>query len=280
MIGQNLIEQDQINIYKKLIGDDEKYNYYFTNKTDGEDLSRDSLFYKSYLQLNVRLTEEIKSEYYNTLILLVGFSVQPLVLSISILKPNKVYLLFSNETKQNCSTIMKWTKKFYTLGEIANEVKFAGCDSWHNIDCKYLINSSDPDDTYKKILDIVNNEKINGPIAIDITGGKKTMVSGAFIAASMTGTDALYVDFGDYDGNNPVPGTEDIKLQKNPITEFVSRISKIFSNIQSGQWISKKDLNENYKTLADQLVKLNLLQINSQNSEEGYKPYPYKNEAK
>lgn len=257
-----MINPFQLSSYKQLTGVDEKYNYYFTNDINGKDITKDSLFYQSYLQFEERLTAEIKSKQYNTLILLVGFSIQPLVLSINILKPKKVYLLFSNETKPNCYRIMNWTNKFYKLrGDKKESIEFVDCNSWDNNNCKYLINSSDPDDTYKNILDIVNKGKNDGPIAIDITGGKKTMVSGAFIAASMTGTDALYVDFGDYDGNNPVPGTEYIKLQKNPIDILLQGLKKIFTEISQNGRISQYVLqsSRDYKNIYPLLIEYEIL---------------------
>lgn len=277
-----MITNAQLGTYKKLISDIEKYNYYFTNDTDGQNIIEDSLFYQSYLKLEQGLKEEIKSKKYNTLILLVGFSVQPLVLSISVLKPKKVYLLFSNETKHNCSIIYNWSTKSFEIFKKENKniniPEFIGCNNWEDDNCEYLINSSEPNDTYKKILSIIENEKSYGKIAIDITGGKKTMVSGAFIAASMTGTDALYVDFGDYDGSNPVPGTEFLRLQKNPITDFLANISTIFGYIKQGGWISKEVLSINYQSLAEQLVSLNLLKRENQDNISGYKPYPFSQE--
>jgi hypothetical protein len=240
-MGNYNITQDQLNTYKKLTGDDEKYNYYFTNNVEGIDIGIDSIFYKSYMLLKDKLPAEITSKKYNTLVLLVGFSIQPLVLSISVLKPEKVYLLFSGETKPNCSKITNWTNKLFNLIK-GTPPKYADIDSWENFDCQYLINSSEPDDTYNKILQIIDKEKTIGNIAIDITGGKKTMVSGAFIAASITSTDSLYVDFDKYDGNNPIPGTELLAKQSSPVEILLKGLKKIFNEISENGKITKDNL--------------------------------------
>lgn len=265
-MSSNEMIKEQIGKYKKLTGDEEKYNFYFTNSEGGNTITKESLFYQSYIHLKDGLDKKIISAKYDTLILLVGFSVQPLVLSISVLNPKKVYLLYSNETKQNCLKIMLWINRFiafknsfFTVKE--SVIEFVGADLWEKSDCQYLINSSDPDDTYNKVLSIVTKEKDNGPVAIDITGGKKTMVSGAFIAASMTGTDALYVDFGDYDGSNPIPGTEFIRLQKNPIEILLLGLKKIFSEIDKNGKITQNTLekSKDYEEIYPLLIKYGIL---------------------
>lgn len=254
-----MIASEQLRTYKTLTGDDEKYMYYFTNNAEGNDINdinEKSIFYQSYLELEKKLIEEIKSKNYHTLILLVGFSIQPLVLSISVLKPKKVYLLFSKETKENCSKIMKWVDKFTQFINLEGEsIEFVGKDSWVDPKCQYLVDSSDPSDTYNKILNIINNEKTNGPIAIDITGGKKTMVSGAFTAAAITDTDALYVDFSDYDGANPIPGTEFIQLQTNPLDVFLKNVQAALNSLP----IYKEHLTGKLKDFGDLLISIGIL---------------------
>jgi len=218
------ITPEQLDKYKKCINDECKYKYYFTNDEKGENINDESIFVKSYEHLKNTLSEEIAKKRYSTLILLVGFSIQPLVLSISVLKPKKVYLLYSKETNKYCDKIQNWTEKFFIKNK-ENVPSFLGKDEWGKSGSQYKVESSNPADTYHKILLIV--EKDNDGSAIDITGGKKTMVSGAFSLASLKNIDTYYVDFDEYDGSNPKPGTEILKLQENPNEQPRSKLRGI-----------------------------------------------------
>lgn len=254
------ITPEQINRYKKCENDLEKLNYYFTNDEKGTAINDESIFMKSYANLQTSFYNAINNNEYETLILLVGFSIQPLVLSTSVIKPKKVYLLFSDETSKNCNIIQSWIEKFFTAKELTAP-KFIGSDSWDNNASVYKVDSSDPEDIYKKILKIIQIEKANGKIAIDITGGKKTMVSGAFTAASITNTDAYYVDFENYDGANPVPGTEFLRLQKNPVDNLMTGLKSIFDEIKSQNRITKDALekSDEFKDVYSLLLKYEIV---------------------
>ncbi|MHB8338313.1 MAG: hypothetical protein ACYDEE_12950 [Ignavibacteriaceae bacterium] len=256
-MNASTITSPQLDKYKKILNEENRYKYYFTNDENGTDINHESIFTKSYNHLIQNLSAEIKDSQYDTLILLVGFSIQPLVLSICILKPQTVYLLYSKETKKYCDKIHNWTSKILEK----NPPTFVGANNWCKNILDYQVDSSNPEDTYNKILSIVNsdvNKDKKDNIAIDITGGKKTMVAGAFNIAAIKDIDTYYVDFTDYDGNNPIPGTELFAKQKNPIESFIKGISKAFSAIKNAP-LDYDDLESDYKNLLKILVDLGLL---------------------
>ena len=59
-------------------------------------------------------------------------------------------------------------------------------------------------------------------IAVDITGGKKSMVGGAAMAGAVLGADIYYVDTNDFnrDLSKPEPGSEHLSLLNNPYSVF------------------------------------------------------------
>ena len=85
---------------------------------------------------------------------------------------------------------------------------------------------SNPVETFKRIKEIVNQVG-NKSVALDLTGGKKTMIGGGFIAGSILGfadagqqstCDMFYIDSLAFDPNRgtPEPGTEFLTLLENP----------------------------------------------------------------
>ena len=118
----------------------------------------------------------ITEKQYDALILTVGFSPEPLILSILAAKPQRVGLLHTGETHK-------------LVTRIQNET---GLDL-HQIQTEQ-IDGSDTLDIYQKIMALY--EKWNRPksIAFDITGGKKSMVGGAALAGFLLRADIYYVD--------------------------------------------------------------------------------------
>ena len=146
--------------------------------------------------------ENCPDKKYEGLILTVGFSVQPLILSICAVKPQRIGLLYTPETEQLCDQILKETNY-----------------SSSNADC-HKIDGSNPNGIYKTIWELrfSGNWKNFKEIAVDITGGKNAMAAGAGLAASVIPADIYYVDSDNYlpDFRMPEPGTEYLKRLESP----------------------------------------------------------------
>ena len=165
---------------------------------------------------------------YDVGIFLVGFSSIPIVLSLAEIQPNEqIYFLYSRETES-------------VLHEISNRIRAMLGDSnsrlvdlvedtvLNNLESSALEidDPSDPVETFKRIKEIVNQVG-NKSVALDLTGGKKTMIGGGFIAGSILGfadagqqstCDMFYIDSLAFDPNRgtPEPGTEFLTLLENP----------------------------------------------------------------
>lgn len=140
---------------------------------------------------------------YDALILTVGKSPEPLILSILAMNPNKVGLLYTSETEKYLPRIQQETG--LNLNQLAQR----------------QVDGSNTIEMYKTIMDIYADWGNPENIAVDITGGKKSMVSSAAMAGAVLGADIYYVDntkFTDY--NKPEPGTEFLSLLDNPYTVF------------------------------------------------------------
>lgn len=145
----------------------------------------------------------VKQEY-DALILTVGMSPEPLILSIRATKPKRVGLLYTEQTEKYLPRIQ--TETNLTLDQLD----------------KREIDGSDTIEMYKAIMELYTSWKKTEKIAVDITGGKKSMVSGAAMAGAVLGADIYYIDTDNYrqDLGKPEPGTERLNLLKNPYSVF------------------------------------------------------------
>ena len=138
---------------------------------------------------------------YGGLILTVGFSVQPLILSIGAISSQRIGLLYTPETKHLCDPIVKET----------NYSSHADC-------CE--IDGSNPNGIYETIWELRFSENWTDfeHIAVDITGGKNAMAAGAGLAASVIPADIYYVDSDKYlqDFRMPEPGSEYLRRLESP----------------------------------------------------------------
>ena len=143
-----------------------------------------------------------KGRTYDGLILPVGFSPEPLILSILAIKPNRVGLLYTDETEKLLSRIQQET------GLGLNQLD------------KHRIDGSSTVDVYKAIMELYETWGRPTDIAVDITGGKKSMVGGAAMAGAVLDADIFYVDNTKFTQGKPEPGTEYLSLLDNPYTVF------------------------------------------------------------
>lgn len=137
------------------------------------------------------------------LVSLLGMSPEPVILTLHALQPKKVMFLYSKESEPYLQKI----DQFYHLhmDQVLNRE----------------IDPSRVESIYEQIKWFVQQKDV-AEIAVDITGGKKAMVSGASAAASFLGCTIFYVDYSEYNPTlrKPVPGTEYLNKLKNPAEVF------------------------------------------------------------
>ena len=165
---------------------------------------------------------------YDIGIFLVGFSSLPIVLSLAEIQPKaQIYFLYSSETKDVLNEICDRIRAM--LGDSNSPlINLVEDTVLNNLEYSALKidNPSDPVETFKRIKEIVNQVD-NKSVALDLTGGKKTMIGGGFIAGSILGfadsirsstCDMFYIDSLKFDSNRgtPEPGTEFLSLLENP----------------------------------------------------------------
>lgn len=140
---------------------------------------------------------------YDGLILTVGFSPQPLILSIRTINPRRIALLYTPEAKG----FIKWIQE--QTGYTPDQTDLLPIDG---TDVKGIY-----DKTWKFARDTWG-EFTN--IAVDITGGKTSMAAGAALAAAVIPADICYVDSDDYlkEFRMPQPGSEYMRLLEGPDT--------------------------------------------------------------
>ena len=140
---------------------------------------------------------------YDGLILTVGFSPQPLILSIHTINPGRIALLYTPEAESFIAPIQ--TQTGYTSGQ-TDLLEIDGTDVSGIYDKTWRFAR----DTWEKFANI----------AVDITGGKTSMAAGAALAAAVIPADICYVDTDNYlpEFRMPEPGSEYMRLLEGPDT--------------------------------------------------------------
>jgi hypothetical protein len=132
------------------------------------------------------------------LILCVGYSPEPLLLAIAHHAPAEVFLLIGKDLRPEYLESLKTLWDTYRA--ILGVPKFGGLDRRKVRD--------QAAEVFAMVRSITASR---GPcrIVVDITGAKKSMIAGAFLAAGFLDLEASYVDFTEYDNllRRPVPGT-------------------------------------------------------------------------
>ena len=170
---------------------------------------------------------------YDVGIFLVGFSSLPIVLSIAEVQPcQKIYFIHSDDTGTKCDEITERFTEMLTdppdpfcrlidpCDAVSLIARVQGAGRWE------IADPSDPVSTFQQIKDIIDDVRgdlgDNAQIALDLTGGKKTMIGGGFTAGSIyfvsSKCNMFYVDSSEYDPDfgAPKPGTEFLSQLDNP----------------------------------------------------------------
>ena len=170
---------------------------------------------------------------YDVGIFLVGFSGLPIVLSIAEIQPRQeIYFIHSNDTRTKCDEITNRLTEmledppadFHRLIDPADSASLIA--RVQSADRREVHPPSDPVSTFQEIKDIIDSIRDrfgnDASIALDLTGGKKTMIGGGFTAGSIYSVspecDMFYVDSLVYNPERgaPKPGTEFLTQLENP----------------------------------------------------------------
>lgn len=170
-------------------------------------------------------TEERKQ--YDHLISMVGLSLEPIMHTILTLYPKHITLCVTKQSKEigpEISTI-DFVRKAIML--------FRSSPDYSPIIETLIIDNSNTAKIFvevnRKIKTLINESKI---VALDITGGKKSMDITAFLAATMyQNIDIYYVDFDGYEENGPIYGTEFLNKLLNPYHFFSIQDKKLIKDL-------------------------------------------------
>lgn len=167
---------------------------------------------------------------YNALMLTLGTTPQPLILVLEAVRPEKVYFLYTPETENHLSRIIR-------------EVDFL-----RDHEIRYdrdRIEAGNPLELYEKVGKKWLEWSEDGPCSCALcnTGGKKSMVSAAAVAAYFLGIDLIYVDHAEYieDLRIPKPGTEYLTVLPNPLVAMGDlKLKEARSLFNAGNFESSK----------------------------------------
>ena len=134
---------------------------------------------------------------------ILGFTPEPIILAARALKPRKHIIIHDKGVAFNEDNV-RFLPKFLPEGYEKVELK---------------------DESFGTIYDTLKEQMVfneGRSYAINITGGKKSMVASAGIFARDFSASILYVDYNDYDPNlrRPIPGSEYMNLVYSPTRDL------------------------------------------------------------
>ena len=203
---------------------------------------------------------------YDVGIFLVGFSSLPIALSIAEIQPRQnVCFLHSEDTFERCNEIIDRIEEMFedpppAFSPLINPADAA--DLIARVRCaerREIVDPSDPVSTFRQIKDIIDQVGGDVKIALDLTGGKKTMIGGGFTAGSIYSVspkcDMFYVDSLEYDSRRgtPIPGTEFLTQLENPYdiynVQSVGQAKELFKrhNYEAAERLWRSVRNKLYK---------------------------------
>ena len=139
----------------------------------------------------------------DAMVLTLGTSYEPLVLSISVLKPERVLILYTDKSHHLLDDVIENTKLKPTQ-YMASEV-----------------DAESPLQLYQKIKEVYEKWGRPKDIYVDFTGGTKSMAAGCAMAGSAIGAKLIYIG-GEFltDIRKPKPGSEKLCYIDDPYTVF------------------------------------------------------------
>jgi hypothetical protein len=149
------------------------------------------------------------SEKADTLVLLVGFSFEPLLQSVCAYKPKKVLLVLNDIYSENIDGQMigDWLTKLIRklpADLLPKQPEEIGAHEINDStgEEQFITQPAQPEKVFQFLIDqLLRNPKAdkNDRIVIDITGAKKSMVTGAYLFGALTNCTLSYVDFDAYE---------------------------------------------------------------------------------
>ncbi len=192
------------------------------------------------------------------LVLLAGFSPEPLLQSVCAHDPEKVLLVLNRSYgKSTGAEPISGEEYGEGLRDLIDSLKPAGLTK---NDIEFLskggdapgrVVSDDPSMVFRGLLESLKDEPPDAKTVIDVTGGKKSMVAGAFLYAAYSRHPISYVDFDD-DAYNRAKGRPygygcKIGVLSNPVRMF-----------GLGEWSRVRQSYEhyNFRNASDELSRL------------------------
>ncbi|RME56412.1 CRISPR-associated protein, partial [Candidatus Parcubacteria bacterium] len=170
-----------------------------------------------------------------TLVLLVGYSLEPLLQSVCAYTPQKVMLILNEDgyLGEGWDVFADHVKEAIGLlvekGLLTKQPELPGEDG------KVGYPAADkPSEVFQTLVKVLHNET---NVVIDVTGGKKSMVSGAYLYAAYAGARISYVD-NEYDPKNRRPYGYSCRIGEldNPYQTFSlrewERVRALYRNYQ------------------------------------------------
>lgn len=153
---------------------------------------------------------------------ILGYTPEPIILTQRALVPKMQVIFTTNKNYENDSDIISYLERYLT-----SEYKII-----------YLEN-----DNFTTIYDTLRTQMNLYPsrdYAIDITGGKKSMVASASIFAKDYNCNVVYVDYDEYlpDLRRPMPGTERLNV-------VYSALKDISNTVNFNDWIKQRKNSNN-----------------------------------
>lgn len=155
---------------------------------------------KEYINNNKAKLKE-KAKY---LIVSVGTSYEPIVLNISLLKPEKILFLYTDQSEEILDKVMDFC-----------HLKMSQVE-------KSKVNETNQTDIYREIKHCYLEWGKPEKIYIDFTGGTKAMSTAAAMAGAMIHVQMIYVGTSQYmrDFRKPLPGSEILFYINSPMDVF------------------------------------------------------------
>lgn len=145
------------------------------------------------------------------LILILGYSADPLLLAVAHHAPAEVVLLreksLSADYMQRLGGLWDYYRAILRIPRFADVMPQPVGDSAPEL---------------YRVVERLVNEHHGRRVVLDFTGAKKTMVAGAFLAAGMLDLETTYVDFENYDPTlrRPRPGRSRVERVVHPVALF------------------------------------------------------------
>ncbi len=204
------------------------------NKTFADEASRMGAYMADLLPYELHFAdnnhfENLPDRCAGTLATLVGYSLEPLLQTVAVLQPKRVVLLvnktYSHLTTDNRKVDERGEQRGRLVTGLLKELAGRTQGAWAIDDAHIQIVQTDdtPEAVFRALCDsLLQDQRNQRHVVVDITGAKKSMDAGAFLFAAYAGVDISYVDFTLYEQEKrrPFGYTCRIRPLENPYALF------------------------------------------------------------